>query len=259
METVPARWANLAHWIDAMGEAIGRDDEVALRAAIARFDEARNGPLLGEIRRVAGDLQHALDRFSLDARLSQLAEREVPDARHRLAHVLKLTDDAAHRTMDLVELCFPLAEQTGASASALLAQWRAEHGAQAMDPHAIESFLDQATASMTSVRNSLSEVLLAQGYQDLSGQIIRGVMNLVEELENALGELVRLAGNPGALGAGGLHGAAANGHDAAGGARAPARNLQGNGHGPAIPGIGQPAAAVSGQQDVDALLAALGM
>jgi len=249
MPVVPARWANLAHWIDAMREAIGRDDEAALRAAIARFDEARNGPLLGEIRRVAGGLQHALERFSLDARLSQLAERDVPDARHRLAHVLRLTDDAAHRTMDLVELCFPLAEQTGAGAAALLAQWRAEHGAQAMDPHAIESFLDQAAASMASMRNSLSEVLLAQGYQDLSGQIIRGVMNLVEELETALGELVRLAGSPAALGAVG----------GGGGVASITRNHQGNGHGPAIPGIGAPAAAVSGQQDVDALLAALGM
>lgn len=255
MATVPARWANLAHWIDAMSEAIARDDESALRAAIVRFDEARNGPLLGEIRRVAGDLQHALDRFSLDARLTQLAEREVPDARHRLAHVLKLTDDAAHRTMDLVELCFPLAEQTGASASALLAQFRAERGAQAMDPHAIESFLDQATASMASVRNSLSEVLLAQGFQDLSGQIIRGVMNLVEELESALGELARLAGSPAGMGATG-HGAA--GHGAANGATAP-RNHLGNGHGPVVPGVQAQAASVSGQQDVDALLAALGM
>jgi len=257
MATVPARWANLAHWIDAMSEAIGRDDESALRAAIARFDEARNGPLLGEIRRVAGDLQHALDRFSLDARLSQLAERDVPDAHHRLAHVLKLTDDAAHRTMDLVELCFPLAEQTGASASALLAQWRAEHGAAAIDPHVIESFLDQAVASMASVRGSLSEVLIAQGYQDLSGQIIRGVMNLVAELESALGQLVRLAGNPGAIEspAAPAAPAAANGAHAA-----PAeRNHQGNGHGPVVPGIGHQAAAVSGQQDVDALLAALGM
>ena len=110
---------------------------------------------------------------------------------------------------------------------------------------------------MASVRGSLSEVLIAQGYQDLSGQIIRGVMNLVAELESALGQLVRLAGNPGAIEspAAPAAPAAANGAHAA-----PAeRNHQGNGHGPVVPGIGHQAAAVSGQQDVDALLAALGM
>jgi chemotaxis protein CheZ len=247
MKTIPARWANLAHWIDAMGEAIERDDESALRAAIARFDEARNGPLLGEIRRVASDLQGALDRFSLDSRLSQLAAREVPDARHRLAHVLKLTDDAAHRTMDLVELCFPLAEETSASAQKLVAAPRAARSGRAARARTreVNAFLGLAASNMAQVRNSLSEVLLTQGYQDLSGQIIRGVMNLVEELELALGELVRLAS--------GVAGQPAESPEAA-------RNLQGNGHGPVVPGIqSHAAAAVSGQQDVDALLAALGM
>jgi len=38
----------------------------------------------------------------------------------------------------------------------------------------------------------LTDVLLAQGYQDLSGQIIRNVMQLVDELELALVDLVRI-------------------------------------------------------------------
>ena len=46
---------------------------------------------------------------------------------------------------------------------------------------------------MDKVRGNLAEVLLAQGYQDLSGQIIRGVMKLVRELETALVDLVRLS------------------------------------------------------------------
>lgn len=249
MQTVPARWAKLAHWLDAMGAAIHRDDELALRAAIGRFDEARNGALLGEVRRVAGGLQRALERFSLDSRLAQLAERELPDAHHRLAHVLKLTDDAAHRTLDLVELCFPLAEQTGASASTLLHQWRGERGppgstTQLPGPLAVEAFLDQAVSNMSSVRNSLSELLLAQGYQDISGQVIRGVMNLVAELEAALGELMRLAG--------GVARPAAPGADTL-------RTLQGNGHGPGVSDLQPAGAAASGQQDADALLAALGL
>ena len=46
---------------------------------------------------------------------------------------------------------------------------------------------------MDKVRSNLTEVLMAQGYQDLSGQIIRGVMKLVAELETALVDLVRLS------------------------------------------------------------------
>jgi chemotaxis protein CheZ len=245
VDAVPARWANLATWIDAMGAAIRRDDEAALRAAIVRFDEARNGALLGEIRKVTEELKGALDRFSVDSRLAELAEREVPDAHHRLAHVLRLTDDAAHRTMDLVELCGPLAEQTGGSAEAMLAGWRAGRGTQQVSDHAIEGFLDQAVRNMATVRHSLSEVLLAQGYQDLSGQIIRGVMNLVAELEVALGELIRLAGGDQA-------------EPTPVRERSNVHSLQGNGHGPVVPGL-KASSAVSDQDDVDALLANLGM
>jgi len=45
---------------------------------------------------------------------------------------------------------------------------------------------------MKTVRARLTDVLLAQGYQDLSGQIIRNVMQLVDELELALVDLVRI-------------------------------------------------------------------
>ncbi len=36
------------------------------------------------------------------------AEQDVPDARQRLVHVLELTDDAAHQTMELIERAMPL-------------------------------------------------------------------------------------------------------------------------------------------------------
>jgi chemotaxis protein CheZ len=82
-------------------------------------------------------------------------------------------------------------------------------------------------------------VLLAQGFQDLSGQIIRGVMKLVSELELALTDLVRLSKS---------------------GPRGPnpLSDETRRGFGPVVPGINN-GPAVSGQQDVDALLSGLGM
>ena len=65
----------------------------------------------------------ALERFRLDSRLDDLAEKEMPDARQRLNHVLKLTDEAAHRTLDLVEQSGPPAERTAREAAALTESW----------------------------------------------------------------------------------------------------------------------------------------
>jgi chemotaxis protein CheZ len=81
---------------------------------------------------------------------------------------------------------------------------------------------------------------MAQSAQDLSGQIIRGVITLVGEVERTLGQLAALSGNDPAK--------AAEAHEAA---------AAGQGFGPVIPGLTKDA--VSEQNDVDALLADLGM
>jgi chemotaxis protein CheZ len=228
-----------AAWVTAMSRALEGGDADGFRVALAGFDEARNSEVTLQVRRVATDLQTALDRFRVDSKLIDLAQRQVPDARHRLAHVLRLTDDAAHRTMDLVEQCCPLADRTAHEAERLIGLQDGDRQAQQFNPQ-ITAFLKQTGTSMAAVRSNLAEVLLAQGYQDLSGQIIRGVMTLVDQLEEALGELVRIAGP-----------------DSDRDARAGAGNTT-RGHGPVVPGINH-GHAVSGQQDVDALLSDLGM
>ena len=217
--------------VAAMARALSSGDGRAFRVALSDFDTVRDGEVLTGIRKVAVDLQSALQRFEIDSRLIGLAQREVPDARRRLAHVLKLTADAAHQTMDLVEQCCPLAENTLHQAERLL-------DTQPPYPAELAIFLQRTTADMTVVRSRLAEVRMAQGYQDLSGQIIGGVMDLVDELERALGELGRLADYG----------------DAVKTREATVRGM----YGPVVPGIDH-GDAVSGQQDVDALLSDLGM
>ncbi len=214
-------------------------------AAALQMPPEREPDLLGQLASLTSNLREALERFRLDSRLTALAEKEVPDARHRLMHVLKLTDAAAHRTLDLVEKSGPPAERTAKEAASLTEPWtRFRAGkitvAEYLDLiRGIDHFLAAARADSESVRANLAQVLLAQDYQDLTGQIIRGVMNLVAEVEVVLVDLTRLTGR-----VEGVAGAAA---DAS------------RGHGPAIPGVDPSAAVVNGQADIDALLSDLGM
>ena len=228
-----------APWVAAMSRALQSADARAFGVALAGFDGARNTEVTQQVRRVAIDLQTALDSFRVDSKLIDLAQRQVPDARHRLAHVLRLTDAAAHRTMDLVEQCCPLAERIAREAERPIAAQDADGSSPALQPH-ISSFLRQTGTSMAAVRSNLAEVLLTQGYQDLSGQIIRGVMTLVDELEEALRDLLCIA-DPGSE-----CDARAETADA------------GHGFGPRVPGVDQ-GPAVAGQHDVDALLSDLGI
>lgn len=231
--------------VAALAGALAAGDEAAFLSELDALVHRREVTLFGELRKLTGDLQSALNRFRLDSRLLVLAEKEVPDARHRLDHVLKLTDEAAHRTMDLVEQSAPLADRTATSATDIQAVWKRFRHRQ-IDVTEFQTmvlkmdhFLNEACADMDRVRSNLSEVLLAQGYQDLSGQIIRGVMKLVSELEVSLVDLIRLSKS---------------------GAEKPKALSDDTrrGFGPAVPGINN-GPAVSGQQDVDALLSGLGM
>jgi chemotaxis protein CheZ len=231
--------------IATLAGALAAGDEQLFVAELDSLVHRRERTLFSELRKLTGDLQSALDRFSVDSRLVDLAEKEVPDARQRLEHVLKLTDEAAHRTMDLVEQSGPLAERTARDAGEIVHMWRkfrartiqVEEFRLMIDR--LDVFLESSREDMDKVRSNLSEVLMAQGYQDLSGQIIRGVMKLVAELETALVNLVRLSRiGPNAAPAAndGMH----------------------RGFGPTVPGLDN-GPAVSGQQDVDSLLAGLGM
>ncbi len=170
----------------------------------------------------------------------------MPDARERLQHVLKLTEQAAHRTLDLVEQSCPPADRTAKEAAALAEPWsRFRAGTITVSDYCdlvnrVDKFLLATRTDSEKVRANLNEVLLAQDYQDLTGQIIRGVMTLVSEVEVVLVDLAHLAGTTG-------------------GNNGPTAEELARGTGPVVPGVEQGAAVVNGQADIDALLSDLGM
>ncbi len=240
--------------VDALSEALRGGDEMAFFTAVDHIVRMREPATLTEIRKLTGDLQKALARFSIESRLADIAENEIPDARTRLTHVIRMTDDAAHRTLDLVEKSGPLAERTAREAAALIDALKTyrdrpaggtgfEGTVRSIDAflpvvRAVEAFLPTVRADSEQIRKNLADVLLAQGYQDLTGQIIRSVIKLVGELEETLASLTKLSGD-------------VVEHTTLG-------ESPDKGHGPVVPGVTRGEVA-SGQTDVDELLSGLGM
>ncbi len=223
------------HWGDrlaALNRAYAGGDAAAFSTALRALHEdgaTQSVPVLADVMKVSEDLHEALSRFRSDSRLAALAHQEIPDARLRLDHVLTLTEEAAHRTMDLVESSLPLADATVRNATALLGSL---DGSSQQD---VRRFVEETRGNLESVRANLSQMMLAQSYQDLTGQILRGVRRLIVEVEAALNELARLTGAK--LGASSISPASLEG--------------------PAIPGVSRNA--VTAQSDVDDLMAGLGI
>ena len=209
--------------------AFAAGDEAEFETVLAGLFDERRATVLSDVARLSESLVEALTRFRSDSRIAALASRDIPDARLRLDHVLTMTEKAAHKTLDLIEASVPLANATVRDAGALMASL------DDRSHNEIRRFLDETRGNFETVRTNLSEVMLTQSYQDLTGQILRGVQTLIGEVEKILDELARLTGVqlPPAL--------------------RPARGLEG----PAVPGV--TVDAVTTQTDVDDLIAGLGI
>ena len=115
----------------------------------------------------------------------------MPDARERLRYVVEKTEEAADRTLTAVEHMIPmsdkLVQQAGALRQLMPAEGLALHGQ-------LHAFFDLVEADGHAMRSSLSEVLMAQEYQDLTGQVIKRTIDLVGQVEEKLVELVSACG-----------------------------------------------------------------
>jgi len=146
------------------------------------------GDLYAGVARLTRCLHEGLRELGLDSRLARVAGNDIPDACSRLDCVVKMTEDAAHRTLDLVETGRGIADSL-ADVRADLARLQARPAAPVLPVElgGAHMAVEDAEARL---RATLTALAQAQEYQDLSGQLIRRVITLVRNAEHALLELL---------------------------------------------------------------------
>lgn len=211
------------------------------------LSKERERGLFCELGKLTRDLHNALANFEIDSRMIHLTKEDIPDAKDRLRHVIKMTDDSANRTLGAVEESMPVCSDLRAQAGDLDKEWerfmRRDMEAEEFRGlcRKIQEFFPAVKDGSSKVYDRLSTVLMAQDFQDLTGQILNRVISLVEEVEDNLVNLIRISGKK--FGAPSQEAEAKRG----------AADLEG----PQIPGKKHPDA-VSGQDEVDELLSSLG-
>jgi chemotaxis protein CheZ len=157
--------------------------------------------LFDKVGQLTRQLHDSLNEFKLDIRINELANQEIPDAKERLNYVIEMTDQAANKTMDAVESGLPIADQLTNEINNIMPVWqslmerRIEIGQFKALCHQIDIFLNSSSANADKLRSMLTEILMAQDFQDLTGQMIRKVITLVQEVEESLVEMLTLFGN----------------------------------------------------------------
>ncbi len=205
---------------------------------------------LGKLTR---DFHEALSEFSSDSRLAKITGDEISDARERLHFVVNKTQEAAELTMTQVENSIPLCNSLIAVSEELSASWKkltskemkAEEFRELSKK--IKVFLETANKDGKALKANLNEVLMAQDFQDITGQVIYKVIKLVEDVELSLVGLVKLASEH-------LSVESSSDKNKEQGKDKGKSTLDG----PVVPGVNDMEATVSGQDEVDDLLSSLG-
>lgn len=217
-------------------------NEVDAIEIIDELTSIRETELYQDMGKLTRELHDAISNFGMDDSINIMAEQSIPDARERLNYVISKTDEAANSTLEAVEESIPICNELSNQASELHERWNkfTKRELSADEFRSLSKdicvFFEQTNA-LVKVKEYLTSVLLAQEYQDLTGQIIKKVINLVGEVEDKLVGLIQITGAPQIISA----------------KKDDASTLDG----PPVPGL-EHKDTVSGQDEVDDLLSSLG-
>lgn len=176
------------------------DDQAAADMLLASAETKDSGALFSEIGKMTRQLHDSLTNFQLDSRIANLANEDIPDAQERLSYVINLTEQAANTTMDAIDTGLPLADKLCQDLAAIKPVWtrlmsrKLDVGEFKTLCHKVDDFVEYAEQDTAQLHILLNEILMAQGFQDLTGQVIRRVIELVREVEESLVHLLTVFG-----------------------------------------------------------------
>ena len=171
---------------------------------IHTITQARDRHIFQSVGRLTRGLHNAIVNFNVDADLSKeppkIATSDITDASNRLTYVIELTQKAAEKTMDMVDEAAPIAMNLGQEANSLRTEWarlkRREMGPDEFRQlyERMDGFLGQMVTGTEQLSKNLQDIVLEQGFQDLTGQVLKRVIGLISDVEKDLVSLVRIAG-----------------------------------------------------------------
>lgn len=140
---------------------------------------------LGSITRLLHD---TMQQLGVMPKL-QVAADGLPDARSRLNYIANKTADAANKVLNSVDQAKAehayIAEATRAVAQAIVAD-----PVRAVASGAVFNFVRDVEQSTSRIDGHLTDIMMAQDFHDLTGQVVAKVVTLANDLEDSLVQLL---------------------------------------------------------------------
>jgi chemotaxis protein CheZ len=189
---------------DATGDS---DDLQALFDSVAQSQAASPAPepvlgsavesgsqdevVFNRLGHLARQLHDSLRGLGVDRLLADTAD-QIPDARQRLAYIAQMTEQAASKVLNAADIAKPIQEELMSRSTAMAQRWDRmfanqlsvdEFKALAADTR---TYFAEAPPKLKISNDQLMAIIMAQDFQDLTGQVIKKVVEVVQGMETQL-------------------------------------------------------------------------
>lgn len=171
-------------------------------AAIASTSDATNDedgsekPMYERLGGIVRLLHDSLRELGYDRSLSDVAS-QITDAQGRLEYVATLTEQAANKVLNAIDVGMPEQDALSKSAKDMDARWaQLFDGKLSVDEfktlaHDSRQFAGKVTEVTEAEKARLLEIMMAQDFQDITGQLIKKIVAITHKAESELAQLLR--------------------------------------------------------------------
>ncbi len=172
---------------EQVADAAAATVDLPLSVEPANVQEA----VFNRIGHLARKLHDSLRELGYDKALEETA-RQIPGAQERLQYIAKMTEQAASRVLNATDIARPAQDELAQHVRTLGGRWDRMFANQlSVDEFKVlaadtRAFFAVAPVNIDITNQQLSEIMLAQDFQDLTGQVIKKVVEMVQGIETQL-------------------------------------------------------------------------
>ena len=178
--------------LQALFDSVASKPQAGAAAAVQDTDWAGQEKVFNQVGQMARLLHDTLGALGYD-KLLEKTVHALPDAKDRLTYIANLTEQAACKVLNATDIANPLQEELENGAKLLADKWDAVY-ANRLSTQEFKLLADETRAYLKNAvpqrtgatREQLMEIMMAQDFQDLTGQVIKRMMDVIQEIERQL-------------------------------------------------------------------------
>jgi chemotaxis protein CheZ len=170
-------------------------DVTATDAETTQEHSSANSPMFDRLGHIVRQLHDSLRELGYDRSLSDIAT-EVTDAAGRLEYIATLTEQAANKVLNSIDEAMPVQDALIQTAKDVEGRWdQLFDGKLGLDEFKLlaqdsRRFAGTVANNGEAEKARLMEIMMAQDFQDITGQIIKKVVTITQKLERELAQLL---------------------------------------------------------------------